>query len=92
MSKHYIRGGIMKDLTVQQIANELALSRDTVKRLIETDELHGYNAAPRGAVMAAWRVTRDNLDAFKESRSGKPPVKVSRRKRVVLPQVIEFFK
>ncbi|MCP4786779.1 MAG: helix-turn-helix domain-containing protein [Fuerstiella sp.] len=73
----------MKDLSVKQVAVEIGLSRDTVKRLISTDQIKGYNAAPSGARKAAWRVTRQSLAAFKEARRGRKPYRQNvRRNRV----------
>ena len=59
-----------KDLTVAEVAEELGLHRDTVKRLLASGQLTGYKAAAR------WRVTRASLDAFKAAggarRQGRP--------------------
>lgn len=79
----------MKDLTLKQIAEELSISPGTVKTLICTGQLAGYNAAPHGSPYAAWRVTRSDLDNFKKQRTAKrEPV---RRRRRPLPKVKKFF-
>ena len=59
------------DLTVQDVATEIGLNYDTVRRLLMNGHLPGYKAGLR-----QWRVTRAELDAFKASggvrRPGRP--------------------
>lgn len=59
------------DLTVPDIAAELSLHPDTVRRLLATGVLPGYRAGLR-----QWRMTRAALDAFKAGsglkRQGRP--------------------
>jgi len=52
----------MKDLTVQEVAEELGLHYDTVRRLLIAGHLTGYKAD-----LKQWRITREALDAFKAS-------------------------
>lgn len=70
----------MKDLSVSQVAAEIGLARESTKRLIETDQIRGYNAAPAGAKKAAWRVTRASLDRFKAERAGSKPYKMTKKR------------
>ena len=52
----------MKDLTVQEVAKELGLHYDTVRRLLIAGHLTGYKAD-----LKQWRITREALAAFKAS-------------------------
>ena len=68
----------MKDLTVQEVAEELGLHYDTVRRLLIAGHLTGYKAD-----LKQWRVTRAALDSFKASGGARPqgrPKKVGREK------------
>jgi len=60
-----------KDLTVTEVAEELSLHADTVKRLLRLGALPGYKAD-----LKQWRVTREQLDAYKAGggaqRQGRP--------------------
>lgn len=56
-----------KDLTVRDVADELSLHIDTVKRLLRSGVLTGYKAD-----LKSWRVTRASLDAFKASGGARP--------------------
>lgn len=60
-----------KDLTVKDVAEELSLHPDTVKRLLLSGMMTGYKAD-----LKQWRITRDALDQFKSQggakRSGRP--------------------
>ncbi len=55
------------DLTVSQVAAELGLHYDTVRRLLISGHLPGYKADRK-----QWRVTRAALDSFKSSGGVKP--------------------
>ncbi|MGI4789618.1 MAG: excisionase family DNA-binding protein [Janthinobacterium lividum] len=57
-----------KDLTVKNVAEELGLHIDTVKRLLAVGHLTGYKAD-----LKQWRVTRLALDQFKTSGGVKRP-------------------
>ncbi len=56
-----------KDLTVKDVAEELSLHIDTVKRLLRGGVLPGYKADRK-----SWRITRESLDAYKSSGGAKP--------------------
>lgn len=55
------------DLTVRQVAEELGLAYDTVRRLLSSGYLPGYKAD-----LKQWRVTRQALDDFKARGGVKP--------------------
>lgn len=54
----------MADLTVEEVAEELALHYETVRRFVQHGRIPGYKAGIR-----QWRVTRKALDAYKVERS-----------------------
>ena len=54
----------MADLTVEEVAEELALHYETVRRFVQHGRIPGYKAGVR-----QWRVTRKALDAYKVERS-----------------------
>ncbi len=55
------------DLTVKEVAAELGLAIDTVQRLLRSGAMPGYRAD-----LKSWRVTREQLNAFKASGGVKP--------------------
>ena len=57
-----------KDLTVNEVAKELSLHADTVKRLLRLGALPGYKAD-----LKQWRVTRAALDGYKAGGGAKRP-------------------
>ena len=60
------------DLTVKQVAVELGLAENTVRRLLNEGIIRGY----RANLNNSWRVTREQLDGFKAAggvkRQGRP--------------------
>ena len=60
------------DLTVKQVAVELGLAENTVRRLLNEGIVRGY----RANLNNSWRVTREQLDGFKAAggvkRQGRP--------------------
>ena len=62
----------MVDLTVKQVAEELGLAENTVRRLLNEGIIPGY----RVNLNNVWRVTREQLDNFKASggvrKQGRP--------------------
>ena len=54
----------MADLTVEEVATELALHYETVRRFVQRGRIPGYKAGVR-----QWRVTRKALDAYKNQRA-----------------------
>lgn len=63
-----------KDLTTEQVADELGLAYETVRRLLAAGVIPGYKAGLR-----QWRVTRAALDQYKAvggaRRPGRPEKK-----------------
>ena len=58
----------MKDLTVTQVAEDLGLHYDTVRRLLIAGHLIGYKAD-----LKQWRVTHAAINRFKASGGVKRP-------------------
>ena len=56
------------DLTVKDVAEEIGLHIDTVKRLLVSGQLTGYKAD-----LKQWRVTRAALDEFKATGGARRP-------------------
>jgi len=56
-----------RDLAVKEVAAELGLAIDTVQRLLRSGAMPGYRADQK-----SWRVTRQQLDAFKAAGGVKP--------------------
>ncbi len=54
-------------LTVEEVAKLLKLSKITIYRLIKTGEIPAYK------VGASWRINKDDLEAYIESRKGMVP-------------------
>lgn len=54
------------DLSVPEVAEELNLHPDTVRRLLKSGYLPGYKAD-----LKQWRVMRESLDAFKAQGGAK---------------------
>jgi len=54
------------DLTVTEVAEELSLHPETVRRMLLAGHLAGYPAGKR------WRVTRAALDGFKAAGGVRP--------------------
>jgi len=61
------------DLSVEEVAAELGMHRETIRRFLKTSELPGYRAGGH------WRVTRAALDGWKAAggvrRQGRPRTK-----------------
>jgi len=57
----------MKDLTPREVAEELGLAYDTVRRLLSAGQLPGYKAG-----MRKWAITREALDTFKQQGGVRP--------------------
>lgn len=56
-----------RDLTVKDVAEELGMAENTIRRLLNAGIMPGYRANLRN-----WRVTREQLDGFKASGGVKP--------------------
>lgn len=51
----------MSDLTVKDVATELAVNPETVKRMLQSGRIPGYK------VGRLWRMTREAVDRYKQS-------------------------
>lgn len=60
----------MEDLTVEEVAKELNMHPESVRRLLRDNKIEGYQ--PGGG---AWRVTRADLDAFKKRGGNRRVIK-----------------
>lgn len=76
------------DLSVSQVAARLQIRRESVKRLIESGWLEGYDASPPGAKRKAYRVTELSLSAYRQSRKVTKSVATRRSK---LQQPVKEF-
>lgn len=72
--KEYIRGKYVDmnkpDPTVKEVAAELGLAENTVRRLLGSSAMPGYRADQK-----SYRITREQLDSFKTGgvkRQGRP--------------------
>jgi excisionase family DNA binding protein len=54
-----------KYLTVEEVAQELKVSQDTIWRLLKRKELVGFKVA------GAWRITRQDLETYVEAQKKK---------------------
>lgn len=57
-----------KDLTTEEVAEELSLAYETVRRLLAAGVIPGYKAGLR-----QWRVTRAALDKYKADGGARRP-------------------
>ncbi len=83
---------INADLSVSQVAKLLQISRTSVIGLISSGKLNGYSAAAPGAKRASWRVTKESLELFRQSKKAarKESAKQPTRRRRRLPVVEKF--
>lgn len=80
----------MQFLSTREVANRLSVTTDQVIALIRSGRLVAVNVGigrkPR------WRILEDDLHTFLAAASVRPPVRVTRSRKVKQPDVIEFFK
>ena len=84
-----------KWLTIQQVAEQLGVSRDTVARWISTGQLQAVDVSPharKGSHRASWRIHFQSLAVFLESRASAAPMELRERPNRQAPGVIEFIK
>ena len=84
-------------LTVQEVADRLHVSRDTVERWIHTSVLRAANVSVsqnNGRYRPLWRVPNEALEEFLSGRFNKPPttMKRRRRRRIAVGSIIEFIR
>ena len=65
----------MRDLTVEDVATQLDVSTETVRRYLRTGELKGYRFGGR---KAGWRIPQDAIDDFRAERLERPKEEPSR--------------
>jgi hypothetical protein len=71
----------MNVLTPPQIAARWKAKPETVRRLLETGQLHGFTVSPIGAKRPRWRVTLDAVLAYEAGDSLPLPTKAKSRRR-----------
>jgi hypothetical protein len=74
------------------VAAELSIRRATVLAWIQSGELGAINLAERATDPPRWRIPRETLERFLESRRAKPPALRPARRRRPPADVIQFFK
>ena len=76
-----------RTLTVQEVAEHLAIGADEVRRLIKSGELKAFNVS-KGLKKSRWRIDPAWLEEFKERRAAvvAPPTRRTRRTRKPEPQ------
>ncbi len=78
-------------LTVKQIAEQAAVSEETVLAWINGGELRASNCSRRRGLKPRWRVRADDLDAFLDARMNRPAATTSRRRNAVGDGIIQFY-
>lgn len=81
---------IKRDLTVANVAQELSIRREAVVKFMQLGLLKGYDVTLPGAKRKTYRITREALDAFKESRTAEQPAVARRRPRTTPPGIKEW--
>lgn len=76
-------------LTVQQVAEELQTTEDSVLGWIHSSKLKASDIS-NGSIRPRWRIRREDLDEFLDARRPTPPAK--RKRKTATTGVIEFFK
>ncbi len=69
-----------KLLTTDQVAEELTVTSEQVRRLVLDDELHPINVARRGAKRQRLRFEDEDIRAFKERRKRRSQCPASERR------------
>jgi excisionase family DNA binding protein len=81
-------------LTISEVAQFVAVSRDVVEKLISRGELVAIDISPRIRAMRhrpIWRVKPKDLEAFLERRTARP-VTAARLRRRSSDEVFEFVR
>ena len=81
-------------LTIQEVADLLKVSRDTVERWINAGCLRAVDVSARNSSprRRTWRVSSASLDRFLETRVNVAPMPERTTHRRKKPDVIEFIK
>ena len=79
-------------LTPPELGKELGTGSDKVLIWIQTGELEASNLATNPKGRPRWRISREAVKRFLQSRAATPPPPTtSHRKRLASGQVTEFF-
>lgn len=79
-------------MTVKQVGADLAISYRAALELIETRAIRAIDVRTPGAARSAWRVEREDLEAFKRWRATREKDGAERAERGTsrtIPQVSE---
>ena len=83
----------MQWLTIQEVADLLRISRDTVERWIHTSELRAVDiSTEQRTSRSAWRIASESLDEFLQTRANRPSLPRRAKPLRKDPDVIEFIK
>ena len=86
---------VAKDwLTIQEVADLLKISRDTIERWINTGCLRAVDVGARNASSRrrTWRISSGSLERFLETRANGAPMPERATPRRKKHDVIEFIK
>lgn len=72
-------------LTPEEVATLCGVSIDTVNGWIKSGDLKAFDFAGSNAKRRRWRVTREQLENFKQRRASVTPVEPIRRQRPDVP-------
>lgn len=61
-----------EDMTPEQVAMLLRVSRKSVAAWIKSGELRAYDVSRKGARLPRWRIARESIEAFKMQRAAAP--------------------
>ena len=73
--------GSAHDLSVAEVGKVLGRSESTIRGWLEKDELHGYKLPATDQKRAAWRVTSDALEAFRNRGTSRTSISDWRKGR-----------
>ena len=79
-------------LTIQEVAEILSISRDTVERWINTDSLKAVDVSARKSSRRTWRISSVSLKEFLETRTNGAPIPKRAMPHKKKSDVIEFIK
>ncbi len=79
-------------LTIQEVAEILNISRDTVERWINTGTLKAVDMSAKKTSRRTWRVSASTLEGFLETRANVMPIPKRATPRRKKSDVVEFIK
>jgi len=82
----------MTHLSPQQLADRWNCSAEHVQRQIRSGRLQAFSLSRPGAKRPRWRIPFDAVLAFENANAARPPAKPVRRRRRLMPEVVQFYK